>query len=67
MSHRKWDLAWAALDPTLGRVQAGRRPALVYSNDVIACASLSYLRATTVSAAPLLRRIICGAHVLRSR
>jgi mRNA interferase MazF len=38
MSHRKWDLVWVALDPTLGREQAGRRPALVYSNDVIASA-----------------------------
>src|SRR6058998_226196 len=36
MSVRKWDLAWALLDPTVGREQAGRRPVLVFCNDVIA-------------------------------
>lgn len=32
---RRWDLAWAGLDPALGHEQAGRRPVLVLSNDVI--------------------------------
>lgn len=35
MSYRKWDLAWAGLDPSVGHEQAGRRPVLVLSNDVI--------------------------------
>jgi len=36
VSVRKWDLAWALLDPTVGHEQAGRRPVLVFCNDVIA-------------------------------
>lgn len=36
MSVRKWDLSWALLDPTVGHEQAGRRPVLVFCNDVIA-------------------------------
>lgn len=36
MSLRKWDLAWALLDPVVGHEQAGRRPVLVFCNDVIA-------------------------------
>src|SRR5436309_12660804 len=36
MSIRKWDLAWALLDPTVGHEQSGRRPVLVFCNDVIA-------------------------------
>ena len=36
MSLRKWDLAWAVLDPAVGHEQAGRRPVLVFCNDVIA-------------------------------
>ena len=36
MSVRKWDLAWALLDPVVGHEQAGRRPVLVFCNDVIA-------------------------------
>src|SRR3972149_1422636 len=36
VSVRKWDLAWAFLDPTVGHEQAGRRPVLVFCNDVIA-------------------------------
>lgn len=36
MNLRKWDLAWAALDPTVGHEQAGRRPVLVFCNEVIA-------------------------------
>lgn len=36
MSVRKWDLAWALLDPAVGHEQAGRRPILVFCNDVIA-------------------------------
>lgn len=36
MSVRKWDLAWALLDPAVGHEQAGRRPVLVFCNDVIA-------------------------------
>ena len=35
MRYRKWDLAWAGLDPSVGHEQAGRRPVLVLSNDVI--------------------------------
>jgi mRNA interferase MazF len=33
---RKWDLAWALLDPTVGHEQAGRRPVVVFCDDVIA-------------------------------
>jgi mRNA interferase MazF len=33
---RKWDLAWARLDPTIGHEQAGRRPVLIFCNEVIA-------------------------------
>ena len=36
MSVRKWDLAWALLDPGVEHEQAGRRPVLVFCNDVIA-------------------------------
>jgi len=36
VSVRKWDLAWALLDPTVGHEQTGRRPVLVFCNDVIA-------------------------------
>ena len=36
MSVRKWDLSWALLDPAVGHEQAGRRPVLVFCNDVIA-------------------------------
>ena len=36
MSVRKWDLAWALLDPAVGHEQAGRRPVLVFCNDVVA-------------------------------
>jgi mRNA interferase MazF len=36
VSVRKWDLAWALLDPSVGHEQAGRRPVLVFCNDVIA-------------------------------
>ena len=36
MSVRKWDLAWALLDPAVGHEQAGRRPVLVFCNDTIA-------------------------------
>ncbi len=35
MNLRKWDLAWALLDPTVGHEQAGRRPVLVFRNEVI--------------------------------
>ncbi len=35
MTYRKWDLAWAGLDPSVGHEQAGRRPVLVLSDDVI--------------------------------
>ncbi|MEE8584894.1 MAG: type II toxin-antitoxin system PemK/MazF family toxin [Acidobacteriota bacterium] len=35
MRYRKWDLAWAGLDPPVGHEQSGRRPVLVLSNDVI--------------------------------
>jgi mRNA interferase MazF len=36
VSVRKWDLAWALLDPGVGHEQSGRRPVLVFSNDAIA-------------------------------
>jgi mRNA interferase MazF len=36
VSVRKWDLAWAQLDPGVGHEQVGRRPVLVFCNDVIA-------------------------------
>jgi mRNA interferase MazF len=36
MMARKWDVAWAELDPARGHEQAGRRPVLVFCNDVIA-------------------------------
>jgi mRNA interferase MazF len=36
VSLRKWDLAWALLDPSVGHEQAGRRHVLVFCNDVIA-------------------------------
>jgi mRNA interferase MazF len=36
VSARRWDLAWAGLDPTRGHEQAGRRPVLVFCNDAIA-------------------------------
>lgn len=36
MTVRKWDLAWARLEPTVGHEQSGRRPVLVFCNDVIA-------------------------------
>jgi mRNA interferase MazF len=36
VSLRKWDLAWALLDPTIGHERAGRRPVLVFGNDVVA-------------------------------
>jgi mRNA interferase MazF len=36
VTFRKWDLAWALLDPVAGHEQAGRRPVLVFCNDVIA-------------------------------
>lgn len=35
MSLRRWDLAWVHLDLAQGHEQAGRRPALVLSNDII--------------------------------
>ncbi len=35
MRLRKWDFAWAGLDPSVGHEQSGRRPVLVLSNDVI--------------------------------
>ena len=38
MSLRRWDLAWASLDPTQGREQAGRRPVLILSNESISSA-----------------------------
>jgi mRNA interferase MazF len=38
VSLRRWDLAWATLDPTRGHEQAGRRPVLVVSNDSISAA-----------------------------
>jgi mRNA interferase MazF len=36
MSARKWDLAWALLDPAVGHEPSGRRPVLVFCNDTIA-------------------------------
>jgi mRNA interferase MazF len=36
MSVRKWDLAWAVLDPAVGHDQAGRRPVLIFCHDVVA-------------------------------
>jgi mRNA interferase MazF len=36
VSIRKWDLAWALLDPAVGHEQAGRRPVLIFCNEVIA-------------------------------
>jgi len=36
MALRKWDFAWAGLDPTVGHEQSGRRPVLVFCNDAIA-------------------------------
>ncbi len=36
MSLQKWDLAWAILDPPVGHEQRGRRPVLVFCNEVIA-------------------------------
>ena len=36
MTLRKWDFAWAILDPTTGHEQSGRRPVLVFCNDAIA-------------------------------
>ena len=36
MSVRKWDVAWALLEATVGHEQSGRRPVLVFCNDVIA-------------------------------
>jgi|WetSurMetagenome_2_1015567.scaffolds.fasta_scaffold130845_2 mRNA interferase MazF len=38
MPLRKRDRAWAVPDPAHGHQQAGRRPVLVYCNDVIAAA-----------------------------
>ena len=35
MRPRKWDVTWAALDPARGHAQAGRRPVLIFCNDVI--------------------------------
>jgi mRNA interferase MazF len=39
MPLRKWDLAWALLDPVAGHEQAGRRPVMAYCNDVIGAAT----------------------------
>jgi mRNA interferase MazF len=36
VSLQKWDLAWAILDPSVGHEQRGRRPVLVFCNEVIA-------------------------------
>ena len=36
MSVRKWDVAWAQLEAPVGHGQTGRRPVLVFCNDVIA-------------------------------
>ncbi|MBI4916236.1 MAG: type II toxin-antitoxin system PemK/MazF family toxin [Acidobacteria bacterium] len=38
MSLRRWDLAWASLDPAQGHEQAGRRPVLIFCNDSISAA-----------------------------
>lgn len=35
MSLRKWDVAWAGLDPIRGHEQAGKRPVLIFCNDAI--------------------------------
>ncbi len=35
MTYRKWDVSWAGLDPSVGHEQAGRRPVLILSDDVI--------------------------------
>jgi mRNA interferase MazF len=35
MTLRKWDVAWAGLDPAKGHEQAGRRLFLVFCNDAI--------------------------------
>ena len=32
---KKWSLYWASLDPTIGSEQAGIRPALVISNNIV--------------------------------
>lgn len=32
---RKWSLYWASLDPSTGSEQAGARPVLVISNDIV--------------------------------
>jgi len=34
-AYRRWDFAWAGLDPSVGHEQAGHRPVLVLSHDVI--------------------------------
>jgi len=34
-TYRRWDFAWAGLDPSVGHEQAGHRPVLVLSHDVI--------------------------------
>lgn len=36
MSAGTWELGWALLEPAEGHEQAGRRPVLVFCNDVIA-------------------------------
>jgi len=36
MTCRKWDVAWATLDPIVDHEQSGRRPVLIFCNDVIA-------------------------------
>ena len=50
MKHRKWDLVWADLDPNRGREQKGRRPVLIFCNDVIsgAIGLVSVLPLTTL-------------------
>lgn len=35
MTPRKWDVAWAGLDPSGDHEQAGRRPVLIFCNDAI--------------------------------
>jgi mRNA interferase MazF len=35
VTYRRWDVGWAGLDPSVGHEQAGRRPVLVLSHDVI--------------------------------
>ena len=32
---KKWSLYWASLDPVIGSEQAGTRPVLVISNDIV--------------------------------